>query len=220
MAGSREQTFRSAIATPPIDGATQSGKGYINFDIESGKSKTLKPCTAWDSMIGACDKQSLLDAKVGDIITVRGFEGDSGAFVVKWFKVEDSSPESIERSESQRIMDYCGGEKRYRERQKEHFAEMEAKGMVLCFDDDDKLFFDKKERCHKTGKFYRRKIDFCMDVLGAARVNKKIQEVMPGGKLSATQLTLGGFPLAAYKELLNKMYQEALAVDSEGGYAD
>ena len=74
--------------------------------------------------------ESLQAATVGTWITLRGFDGDSGCFVIKWFQLEEGGAENDEKSFRMKVYDYYGGETKFRQHQKEFFDEMKTRNYV------------------------------------------------------------------------------------------
>lgn len=211
-----ERAICGTIKTPPTAGETQTGKSYVNISMSTGKKNQLLNCTAWGSMLGEEVLAHLAEAKEGDRITIKGFEGDSGCFVIKWFKLESGSEQSEEMSEREKIYECYGSKRKFEELQKEHFAEMEAKGFVQAYDDNGRFFFERKERCQFSKRRNRwvRKIDFCMDELGVKRVNEELTKILPNKEIKLG--SIASFPFREYKKVLDRMVREALEREAHG----
>lgn len=211
-----EKAICGVIKTPPTAGETQSGKAYVNISMATGKRNQLMNCTAWGSMLGEEVLAHLAEAKEGDRLTVKGFEGDSGCFVIKWFKLEGGDEQSEEMSERERIYECYGSKRKYLELQAEHFAEMEAKGFVKAYDDAGRIFFERKERCQFSKRRNRwiTKIDFCMDELGTKKVTEVLAKVLPNREIALGSIS--SFPVKEYKQALDKMVGEALEREAHG----
>lgn len=209
---SKGLSYQSRIATPPVAEETASGKRYIAFDLATGRGRLMQ-CTAWCHKLEGLDLEALEHAVVDSPITVRGFEGDKGDFVVTWFKFDQPLSEQAELSELERIYVYYGGKRRTQELCAEFQEEMASKDFVRVKPLGERSLYVHKRHCifDATDKRWHRKMDFCMDVLGVARVRAELKKLFPTG-VSLESIATGKFPSDAYKALLDRLIPEALHI--------
>jgi len=160
-------------------------------------------------MVGECDVEALRQAKVGDWIVVRGFEGEEGECIVKWFEVEGAEKEKLEKSEKERIFDYYRGKRRFVDLQQELIREMEDKGYVPVPWGNGFRFWKKADTRKLNGRHVT-DIDFLMDVLGTKRVNEEFSKLFPHG------FAISKFPVDKYRALKSRLLDEAERVNRMG----
>lgn len=182
---------------------TQGGTKLCKFVISS-KGRSLE-CLAWEANSIKAEK-----LKDGDKVIVRGLldvEGQS-LTINRWIDKGAVKASDLKFE----LHALYGGKEDYERITKAKLEELESQGIVrICHNERApglfSCFWERIEMCIKDGGTWKRKIDYCMDKLGAEYVEKTLRAFF--SERDITPGRVARFNSKKYQEVLNELVKEA-----------
>ena len=157
----KQKTYTGVIDSKLEPQMSQNGKPYMHFVFKTKDS--LVPCVCFDEMV----EEIIGGYTTGETCTLLGsIKSDSDELYIKHFRTS--------KVETDKVIRWYGSKENYRKYHEALEAEMLKKGYIKIGDGRDADYV-KEDQCVLHNGEPKSKVDYCMDILGASYVTKRLR---------------------------------------------